>query len=132
MNRPYYVHCVLTGRVDEPRLTWCGRTVQPATEWLFADPTHAILNGRAMGSPEACPACAAAMVSALKRGTWDGEPEDVEDEAETPTTDAPSLGIDAGSGGMSPDLSLGHRSAGGPSVEEDASRGCARVPGGRP
>ena len=41
-----------------------------------------------------------------------------------------TIGIDAGSGGMSPALSLGHRSAGGPSVEEDASRGSARVPGG--
>jgi hypothetical protein len=73
---PDYVHHVLTGHEFEPRALWCGAEWQPG--WHFQDPTHAILNARDGERPLVCPACSAAMVAALQKGTWTPDTEGAE------------------------------------------------------
>jgi len=72
--RPEYVHCVLTGMYidgtdQREQTTWCGRTVY--REFVFQDPTHAILNGHHKNYLLCCPECSKAMMLALQEGTWE-------------------------------------------------------------
>lgn len=61
MGRPNYVKCV---RHDRTAVTWCGREIEPA-EWTFVGLDHAAGNAHTSGRLIACPACAAAAMTAL-------------------------------------------------------------------
>ena len=65
-DRPDYVKCVAHEHVDLTGRSWCGREV--ALEWHFFDPSHAAENGRQDGRLVACPACVAAITTALRNG----------------------------------------------------------------
>lgn len=60
--RPDYVRCIARGHSDFSALTWCGK---PVDAWVFVDPSHAAENGLARGRLIACPACVAAVHTAL-------------------------------------------------------------------
>ncbi len=70
MNRPDFVRCVRR----EAETTWCGRTL--GREFYFVDAEHALCNAVQNGRLLLCPACAAAIVAVLTRGTFtpDDEP----------------------------------------------------------
>ena len=54
-STPEHVHCCKTGHVKDT-LTICGKPF--VGEWVFQDPTHALLNAKQGGRLQLCPRCA--------------------------------------------------------------------------
>ncbi len=84
-SRPDYVKCVLTGRYDRAedhpqgphreQKTWCGREI--SGEWVFEDPTHAVLNAVNGGRLLVCANCAEKIAATLHDHQWEEGPPDV-------------------------------------------------------
>ncbi|MHB8107643.1 MAG: hypothetical protein ACYDH4_09510 [Candidatus Cryosericum sp.] len=82
-ERPHYVCCVFLGYVDvlgyvenpNPKKphdqTWCGRVTSQTQEFVFKDPTHALLSIRNGDMTRICPACARAMAKMAKEGAYE-------------------------------------------------------------
>lgn len=73
---------VKIGRVDMPNTAWCGAKIYEGIDWVFSDAEHAALNGRDQGRLTVCPACRAALVTAITNGADSDDEPDAEEESD--------------------------------------------------
>ncbi len=68
-----HVKCVLSGRADAPRKTWCGKEIS-SFEWVFQDSTHALLNAEQGGYLLMCPDCSRAIADTIEKAVFGDSP----------------------------------------------------------